>query len=83
MNQGKIEPPRKCSVASDHPYFTPDLPVVRVWVNGIEQKNVVTYDQDEGWVEQHREGEDGQFYRVNDEFVVDRINGDVTVKYAD
>lgn len=83
MNTALPPIPRKLSIYSLFPQYA--LRRLKIRLNGVEQRLVLAYDQDEGWLERYEQNPDGSFILADDleSLAVVRVPGNVTVEYAE
>lgn len=79
-----VTPPRRYSIES---WNAPEFlgPRLRIFLDGVEQKEVVEYDCDKGIVLKNKLGADGQtmLNAKRDEIVRETVTGNVTVEWRD
>ena len=73
--------PRRGSVDLDDPGFDPQLADVNVWLDGIEQRDVITYDLDQGLIVRVRRDQAGRLVlnAERDEVERETLRGEVRV----
>lgn len=77
-----VDLPRAGSTNPSDPRYNPRLGgliPIKVWLGGIEQKHVETYDIDEGFIVRAVPDEAGNLRVDGDEFMRERVLGVVTV----
>jgi len=58
---------------------------VRIWVDGVEHDNVIVADQEQGYIEKHKQNADGSFAlnKKRDEVLTEIIKGKVEFMFRE
>lgn len=88
MTVGDLVIPRQASARKDSPFYVAD--VVETWgrkvdifVDGVKQNEVVSFDVDAGWVRTNKIGEDGKPFIEGDELATEIKHGEVEIKMTE
>ncbi|MDN4632303.1 hypothetical protein QCD71_12315 [Sphingomonas sp. PsM26] len=80
------QPPRAASVDLDDPRFDPDVqrPDLLIFLDGVQQYNVTTYDMDDGFIVRVKVDAAGRFQlnEAGDEVATERVEGVVTAIFG-
>ena len=68
--------PRQGQVGDE---FHRQHPTVRVFLDGVEMRDVIAYDMDAGTIERHIRNKDGSLRLRNGEFMTETLRGKVEV----
>jgi hypothetical protein len=79
-----VDIPHKLSIDDvKNPDLAPFIPQVRIFLDGIEQTNVVRYDMDSGQVVRLAKDEQGKFKHDGVQVLTEVLRGKVTVSLKD
>lgn len=57
--------------------------VTEVFLDGVKQEDVVEFNTEEGWIQRYVKTDEGSFKLIEDSFVFEKLEGDVTYTMKD
>lgn len=81
---GGVEVPRQASVRRESPLFVPNVFLfgqkIDVFLDGVKQEQVISYDADAGYIRVNRLGSDGKPFIAGDEIATEIRRGKVELR---